>query len=1581
MHKKLVATLTIAIFLVSTIAIIVPAHATFTLGALSGTSPYDNQNFDPHVAGPIGYVWPGAGQCAWDGFPNQASDNCSPGYQSPYPSGNPPGAPSNSWYQLEGDTYAPFGAVLTNSVGDLVFALNATCLPAAWNTGCAANSPTGTGTGPHEIQQALTNRLGWDTLAIMIPPQFIVKDASQVVTTLTNSYDNIWMGRLSPYDRYAPGWTLLLINTDSAEDGICGATTECYNHQFINFTSAGEWYYVRLNGVTAPSVAGRYFFKMFLYNGAKGEIAYGVGPTLPSAVGVSSGENPDVWVPPQNWPVMLVKGETDPAIITGTLRYAGYNSTLYQQPIAEAGMVWAHMTMRLDPYTGQQRPDLATIDAQGYLNNTDNGHYELEGLAPGIYDIYAEAAGYPQSLCESGITVLKGQSLHFDCYLQPGAVIHGNVYSKHQFGDEPWPGNSSAAISPYNNVGGTGQYIKIELYDSPTLSNIVDPSAGPPVSWSPLPCTAGGQEDYYGRRAAGLCGDPRDGSLIAFPWHEYAPNSLNTAYNEPDTPFQGTTNGYARDVSESVCLGATGFNPGTTQTPSHCGNGQIVLTSDPEGVGPPQSWYVAGGTTTPFHFEMGVKGEYGAPRDLSGMVPQVYATWINGLTPGRYYVRAWTFRYVQTALDGATFQEYYFDITPNEWAGDVTLPLDLRLSSWVNKTVYFHNTPDTLVTSPVQSGAGYIWGTLVGADGHVYAHNVTALGLLEQNVTGINPLCFSGTEGFISSCTYIKNGGGPGAVHPTYYTSGCFAYDQNSNGRQALNLGVFASTTSQTQSNGPASTDEVGAPGQACLFGSGTWPNQEINALDKNGVNANALATGEGNIQFWGVNDTWGGENYGIPSGTYTPSVGVDGYYSPTPPEQVSVTLSGNPTSISDHLFLGPGFNVSIYSIDWERPRVSRDWVWSGCQDAGANGLADGKGHASGNNFGADSGCVGSEIDLGFYPVVNGTAGKLSDSIGDTPNYFYLPTSIHTSRLYQGPSGMDCITETTPAYTCTEMDGGGRNVLPGYSNSHFAFYGEAARYAFPGGYTAGKIGSTTQAKLLVDTMFTQARVVWPMTFNQGQYNLAAYTYGYIQDKDFSAYAQNGQVADMKVNLIIGVNITLDILFKKESIITGTPYNMSGRVRVFNDQSQLVAEWMSSEGVYEGVTGHAVAANGALPTDGNGFPTPTTVCAPAPQGCTTAQELKYPGYSKPGGIAGSEPNYPFTDQGGLQFPASGLNAYNYIPGGTNLLHVSMAGLAQQPPAGKFLQSNSYFADPLLGSGGSGLPGSPVFGSVCDFNLVCFPAPYAQYPFPYSGIAGAPDYTGGWTAEVDFVPWYANNTGTPELANSLVSGQCTGGGSTLTCSPQSASAPGYYGQYYPPVNGLLMGESYHIIPGTTATSGISLTEDTALNWFVSPPGSGFVGHTMAANHLGPYSQEGVWQIAGTHNSGEASAIFEVDLNGFVSGNVLAFTWSNEFRTLSWGAISVSGAPNGATWNFYTWDGVYQVFLPTGTYSFTISQPGYAPQTWSVSISPGQTGTGQNVYLEQSNIPVPEFSGIAVVAFSALAASVYLLKRRRK
>ncbi|HXZ90229.1 MAG TPA: hypothetical protein VEG61_04115, partial [Candidatus Dormibacteraeota bacterium] len=380
--------LLISIFIIGILAIGVPVHASFTLGDLTGSSPYDINNFDPHVPGVIGYVWPGAGQCAWDGYPNQASDNCSPGYQSPYPSGNPPGAPSNSWYQLEGDTYAPFGAILTASFGDLIFALNAT----AWSTAaCQASGGIGACT-------RFTGR--WDAVDILIPPGFAVPGTPQVISTITNDYSSITVSRIGPDDRYAPGWTLIRVLADAGFDAGSPSTNIYYGHQAIDFSAAGEWYYVRINGVLAPSVAGRYFFKILLETGTPsicGEEGTGTG------FGSLPGANCSQFIPTENWPVLLVKGEVDPAILTGTIRYAGYNSTLYAQPIQEAGRVWAKMTTRLDPYTGQQRPDLPTIDGIGYFNATATGHYEVEGLAPGIYDLYASAAGFPQALCESGI--------------------------------------------------------------------------------------------------------------------------------------------------------------------------------------------------------------------------------------------------------------------------------------------------------------------------------------------------------------------------------------------------------------------------------------------------------------------------------------------------------------------------------------------------------------------------------------------------------------------------------------------------------------------------------------------------------------------------------------------------------------------------------------------------------------------------------------------------------------------------------------------------------------------------------------------------------------------------------------------------------------------------------------------------------------------------------------------------------------------------------------------------------------------------------------------------------------------------
>src|SRR5208337_459373 len=323
-----------------------------------------------------------------------------------------------------------------------------------------------------------------------------------------------------------------------------------------------------------------------------------------------------------------------------------------------------------------------------------------------------------------------------------------------------------------------------------------------------------------------------------------------------------------------------------------------------------------------------------------------------------------------------------------------------------------------------------------------------------------------------------------------------------------------------------------------------------------------------------------------------------------------------------------------------------------------------------------------------------------------------------------------------------------------------------------------------------------------------------------------------------------VNITLDILFKKEHVITPTDFNMSGRIRLFNDQGQLVGAWMSSNGVYTPPNtcsnGNSCIVNGVAQ---NGRAVAADGTVKYPFGPLHAVVPGVPGPGLPASQIGTASQ---------QSPAvgSGLNEYNYIPGGITLLHTTISGLPQVPAAG-------YDAPPALPAGT--YSGDPVFTpSGCDFELDCYAGGYMMgmghgastgmavpgmamgYPFPNTGIAGYPDYQGGWTAEVDFVPWYANNTGTPEAAAGFCTSSAGPGG---TC--QTKSSADSFGQYYPPVPGLLLGESYHILPATTATSGISLTEDAALS-------STFLGHSMVFNHLGPYSQEGVWQISGTHLS---------------------------------------------------------------------------------------------------------------------------------
>jgi hypothetical protein len=170
----------------------------------------------------------------------------------------------------------------------------------------------------------------------------------------------------------------------------------------------------------------------------------------------------------------------------------------------------------------------------------------------------------------------------------------------------------------------------------------------------------------------------------------------------------------------------------------------------------------------------------------------------------------------------------------------------------------------------------------------------------------------------------------------------------------------------------------------------------------------------------------------------------------------------------------------------------------------------------------------------------------------------------------------------------------------------------------------------------------------------------------------------------------------------------------------------------------------------------------------------------------------------------------------------------------------------------------------------------------------------------------------------------------------------------------------------------------------------------------NHPGPYELRYDVNIPNQNYGGEGSAVFELDRLALVSGNVVGYSWVDDWRSTSWTTVQFVAA-NGQTFNYYTADGRFSGYVfgdvqqPVTPYPL-LSVKKYNPYTvnviyWSaggqgfkvvknpgLSVSDG-TLTSFNTYLEPSGIPIPEFPVAAIVLASALAASLFILRKRRK
>jgi len=275
--------------------------------------------------------------------------------------------------------------------------------------------------------------------------------------------------------------------------------------------------------------------------------------------------------------------------------------------------------------------------------------------------------------------------------------------------------------------------------------------------------------------------------------------------------------------------------------------------------------------------------------------------------------------------------------------------------------------------------------------------------------------------------------------------------------------------------------------------------------------------------------------------------------------------------------------------------------------------------------------------------------------------------------------------------------------------------------------------------------------------------------------------------------------------------------------------------------------------------------------------------------------------------------------NYIPSSTTRLRGLIAGLPALSHGGYNPAMNSVTGRPIGEVEFCHASPDPYFDMLWTGDPI--PAPY--------GIDAAPNYLGGWYIEVEIVPGYRNEdvVGNPfELIHKTI--------------------------YYPPAPGLLTGESPKYIP---------------------------------ENHWGPYEQRHKVTIPGAHLGGEASVIFELDLRGLVSGSLCTYTHCGDWRTTSWIAVLAVGA-DGREYPWYSFDGRYEMWLTPGTYAISVMEWSPSNQGHKVVTVPSYVvGEGSdltmNFYLEESGIPIPEFGATALILSSALAASLFIMRRKRR
>jgi len=450
-------------------------------------------------------------------------------------------------------------------------------------------------------------------------------------------------------------------------------------------------YRIKIRDMKAPSCAGKYFFKVFYTSTNQPFNSLNIMQPNSSPIYGFEGGWPDLWqmpdspygeayindpwsgylngyfekydtIPPENYPVLLVKGEAEPGYISGTVRYSGhsqyYYGTYYGDGVHTSGKVVAEGTA-IDPKTNEPtgRPVCATgyflgeVPGQGqpFLDRGtgSQGLYEIEGLAPGIYTLTAYAAGFVPRTLSTQITVKTGQSIHgIDIYVYPTAKIQTRVYSKCPTGPVDFP-----------------DYVTMD---------------GFPANEAILPVVPGGA-DVRGKSFNSRAPVSADGV-----WYWFT---------------EGATTVQAKNLwGELMSSGVSGpITPAQLSEFVAPGGVQRIPTAKRFGWAWQELVDISGTVTAWQDFTFDLTEDrrsfntfWGDPSCYSGVetmwdghVPTFLADFTSGISPGNYWVRTWVFGYVQS-------KEYQVSFTEVDFPGTVYTEMDLFKGGTINMTVHFH---------------------------------------------------------------------------------------------------------------------------------------------------------------------------------------------------------------------------------------------------------------------------------------------------------------------------------------------------------------------------------------------------------------------------------------------------------------------------------------------------------------------------------------------------------------------------------------------------------------------------------------------------------------------------------------------------------------------------------------------------------------------------------------------------------------------------------------------------------------------------------------------------------------------------